>query len=1028
MKKTTFQTIGIICFTTLMAISLNLPATELESPNMLVPKTLYNGSYGTIQRFTNPVSIDKFDYPIFGRPHGIIAYKIAGGDVDTHEYLMITDPIFNRVIPADQLNNWVTSYGALGNGEEQFHIPHGIASWGAHSYYITDSYNNRVVRIDLQGTGDDPEDYYVNWAETYTRSNGYPSDTMLNMPMDVDIRILEGDPHNYIDLMAVADTRNNRLVFYRISTMHKFGGIAKYQSDDSGEPFYTPTSLCFGRNTNGWQNSYLWVVDNEDHKLKFYCVGYSSPGDSITLNGGGVYQFPEDSYLSCVEVDNKGLIYVLEKYSGKVYRFYRGAGGLRLIGVYGGLGTDDGELYYPNGIAVTHGINCNNYPDPCTPLTDLADAFITESWGEQTGIRRFTLGVDVLNLWAQYYPYRYSTGTGNYIEYEYHTTDYANVTNKIFDPQGTLVHSHTSPNLIPGLHGYAWAVEDNLNGNYTIQITAASTYSGSNTDIKEVIIYVNKADSTHDPVITEGPGLQGVTPGACLADGSIYIAYVKAFEPDDEPLTYIWQNYNLGYFPNGSYKDTTTTDTITLIIEIGPGSALYKSLDIPADLKVRVRDPLGGEAYAHQNYTVANTPEECCSGCPYIYVWSGSEFKKENTILAKSEDTLHFKKENADFCLLTLPLALTEENYKLQIKEFENEHSYIDYLSLVSIDYAANKKIGVASDGKFYFYSNPRPPISCIDNLGQDCLSKVLKEDTLYFESNYRGYLILNYGVLDDFKGFKKPLSEGGGGDPLPDPPKEDCYFNKPVPGPVVSQGNILTVEAFADNAWVPVNKLYPRARPGVTLVEFSDYIKPGEELKIKLSWEKGYKANQLAYYDFDSTGFVLNRIPLSSAYHSVEGEVTSMLAKDDNIFAELEPGEWIDLFFPYQPLNPEVKRGFALIARGYYQSQDIDFWSSDSIVLIPDDFSVSQNYPNPFNPQTEIKFSLPQPSQVKLEIFNVRGQKVKTLLNQDMVAGTHSVIWDGRNEDGKNVASGIYFYRLKAGEYRVTKKMLILK
>lgn len=135
---------------------------------MLIPKTLYSGSYGTFQRFTKPVSISNFGYPILDRPYGVMAYKILGGSIDTHEYLMVTDPIFHRIIPSDQLNNWVTSYGDRGSGAEQFNSPHGIASWEAHSYYIADTHNNRIVRIDVQGSGDNPDDYYVNWIETFS--------------------------------------------------------------------------------------------------------------------------------------------------------------------------------------------------------------------------------------------------------------------------------------------------------------------------------------------------------------------------------------------------------------------------------------------------------------------------------------------------------------------------------------------------------------------------------------------------------------------------------------------------------------------------------------------------------------------------------------------------------------------------------------------------------------------------------------------------------------------------------------------
>jgi hypothetical protein len=90
---------------------------------------------------------------------------------------------------------------------------------------------------------------------------------------------------------------------------------------------------------------------------------------------------------------------------------------------------------------------------------------------------------------------------------------------------------------------------------------------------------------------------------------------------------------------------------------------------------------------------------------------------------------------------------------------------------------------------------------------------------------------------------------------------------------------------------------------------------------------------------------------------------------------------------------------------------------------LLPDEFGLNQNYPNPFNPSTEISFSLPQATHVTIEIFNVMGQRMSTLIDQNKEAGTHTVNWDG-----SNVASGVYFYRLTTPEFMMTKKMLLMK
>lgn len=94
----------------------------------------------------------------------------------------------------------------------------------------------------------------------------------------------------------------------------------------------------------------------------------------------------------------------------------------------------------------------------------------------------------------------------------------------------------------------------------------------------------------------------------------------------------------------------------------------------------------------------------------------------------------------------------------------------------------------------------------------------------------------------------------------------------------------------------------------------------------------------------------------------------------------------------------------------------------------LPVQFSLSQNRPNPFNPQTTIEFSLPLSSPVRLVIYNVAGQVVRTLLESDLPAGVHAVVWDGRNDQGIEVSSGIYFYQMAAGSFQETKKMVLLK
>ncbi len=91
--------------------------------------------------------------------------------------------------------------------------------------------------------------------------------------------------------------------------------------------------------------------------------------------------------------------------------------------------------------------------------------------------------------------------------------------------------------------------------------------------------------------------------------------------------------------------------------------------------------------------------------------------------------------------------------------------------------------------------------------------------------------------------------------------------------------------------------------------------------------------------------------------------------------------------------------------------------------------FVLSQNYPNPFNPSTRIKFSLPQTEKVKLEVYDIQGNLIRSLVDYELYQpGNYEVTWDGSDNHGSRVASGIYFTKMQAGKFAQTKKMNLVK
>ena len=96
--------------------------------------------------------------------------------------------------------------------------------------------------------------------------------------------------------------------------------------------------------------------------------------------------------------------------------------------------------------------------------------------------------------------------------------------------------------------------------------------------------------------------------------------------------------------------------------------------------------------------------------------------------------------------------------------------------------------------------------------------------------------------------------------------------------------------------------------------------------------------------------------------------------------------------------------------------------------ILLPETFALHQNYPNPFNPVTAIRYDLPEGSHVRIMIYDLMGRKIRTLVDMDQKAGYRSIQWNATNDLGQPVSAGMYLYTIQAGDFRQTKKMVLLK
>lgn len=160
-----------------------------------------------------------------------------------------------------------------------------------------------------------------------------------------------------------------------------------------------------------------------------------------------------------------------------------------------------------------------------------------------------------------------------------------------------------------------------------------------------------------------------------------------------------------------------------------------------------------------------------------------------------------------------------------------------------------------------------------------------------------------------------------------------------------------------------------------------------------------------------------------------------SPFAANTNVWSGSIP--WSEVTFDLATYSGTARFRFVFGSDGYVSGEgwyiddvrlESEFVSNDDNTVTPVTYKLFDNYPNPFNPTTTIGFSIPSAQNVDLVIYNLKGQRVRTLLNGETPGGTHSVVWDGLDDQGRPVSSGVYLYRLNSGAYIQSRKMMLMK
>lgn len=293
-------------------------------------------------------------------------------------------------------------------------------------------------------------------------------------------------------------------------------------------------------------------------------------------------------------------------------------------------------------------------------------------------------------------------------------------------------------------------------------------------------------------------------------------------------------------------------------------------------------------------------------GCPYVYTWNGFDYVKDNNILPASETG--DGTDTRDYYGLQQPLVaqLTTRRasiYSVQVREFENEHDYIDQVKLIAVDHSQDISIAVTSEGEILTYQEPASPASCVDHTGIDRSREIglmdgdVSDPTTYFQGNEGDWLLMNFGRVTAANA--KLI--------LRDDQKcsNDFCINVQVP--------------YTNGGWDTVEVLNPRDYWAIEAVNLTAYVPANDDLVVRLLWTASHKLDYVGLDTSPQSQSTVNTVLPILALHSQLGNVTSKLLCDDEESVELVKGQYVTLAFRLANNEQGTARDFIFFSNGYY-------------------------------------------------------------------------------------------------------------
>lgn len=387
-----------------------------------------------------------------------------------------------------------------------------------------------------------------------------------------------------------------------------------------------------------------------------------------------------------------------------------------------------------------------------------------------------------------------------------------------------------------------------------------------------------------------------LSPETCLSTSgatktSVSLSWTKADQSDFSKYE-VHRSTSAGFTPSSTTRAAMISDQGTKAYTVGSLSCgtTYR-------FEVVVFDTSGFRTASNK---VSRTTSSCSSGggggggSPFVATWNGTAYELDNNLLPRSEDWSRHEFNVEDHYRLHTPLVPKDGVYSLQILEFEDEHTRLDTVRLLTVDHDGDYRLVLDRDGNLYTFEEWKPPKSAVDGYGRNHLGVLAAEDGFYYEGWRGDFLYLDFGKVHR-AGARLLLKV------------DDSHIQK----------TSVTADVLVDGVWVRAGVVHDRANFHWEAVDLSPFV-PSDGLVVRLGTTKYHKIDVAGLDVAPLQPVHVQEALLLTAVHSEGGDVLSPLLAADGQYVNITPGQQVTLAFDV-PASLGEARSFVLVTEGWY-------------------------------------------------------------------------------------------------------------